>query len=417
MNATSFFRPDKVFLLLAFPLVSLSGQSQNFRYRASLDTVRASGFHQILLPPTVVGHLNNTLTDIRLYNEQNQEVPYLLTLQQPKQAISFTDYEIISRISKPTVSTTLIIRPPGKTRIRSLGVVMKNTNVGKKAQLSGSSDAQTWYAIDNAIWLTPTQNNAGLTDTKRLNFPLSDYAYYRLEINDSLSAPLNILRVGNYTPTASAGSYSLIPDLRISQRDSSDKHTYVHLSRPDYARFNKLTLLISSTTPYRRQAEVGHFVTQKGKKGRVDKRFEVVRSFTLSSADSTIVYLPSLQAKDLYVVIANDDSPPLVVSGIRAYQLTMYLLANLTAGSAYQLRFSADNLFTPTYDITPFRTIKPDNLPIIGINNVTDYPVNDDNGIAFRPGSLLVWLALGIVLVVLGYLSYRMLRDMGKSAS
>lgn len=408
-----------VFLPILFLLISSTVRAQSFRFRARVDTVRQSGFHRILLPPNAVGRLNNTLTDIRLYDSQNQEVPYLLTLQQPTQATAFTDYEVISRTIQPNVSTTLIIRQPGKTRINSLGVVLKNTNVGKKARLSGSSDAQNWYAIDNAIWLGPTPTSQTTTDTKLLHFPLSDYAYYRLEINDSLSTPLNILRVGNYTQTASAGSYTLIPDISVSQRDSSDKHTYIHLTRNNPARFDKLTLWIPSATPYRRRAEVGQFITQKSKRGRrrsgTSSRFEVISSFTLSSADSNAVYLHRLQAKDLYIVIANEDSPPLVVSGIRAYQLTTYLLANLTAGSVYQLRFSADNLFTPAYDITPFRTIKPDTLPIIGINRVTDYLVTDDNGIAFRPGSLLIWLALGLVLIVLGYLSFRMLRDMGKS--
>lgn len=402
-------------LLTAFWLISPVSRAQSFRFRASVDTVQQSGFYRILLPPDVLGRLNNKLTDIRLYDKQEQEVPYLLTKQQPALTAPFLAYEIVSLKSQPAVGTTLILRNRTNDRINSLGIVLKNTNVGKKARLSGSSDAQNWYAIDNAIWLGPTQTNQQTTDTKLLHFPLSDYAYYRLEINDSLSAPLNILKVGNYRPTTLAGTYSPIPNLLVSQQDSSDKHTYIHLTRSSPAQFDKLTLWIQSATPYRRRADVGVFMTQKPKRGRGSSRFDVVQSFDLHTADSNVVYLPGLKAKDLYIVITNEDSPPLPAGDVRAYQLTTYLLANLTAGKVYHLAFSADNLPAPAYDLTPFRTNLPTNLPIIGTNRVTDSQDTDDTGVVFRSGNQLIWLALGLVLVVLGFLSYRMLREMGKS--
>jgi hypothetical protein len=404
-------------LLTAFWLISLVSRAQSFRFRASVDAVQQSGFHRILLPPDVLGRLNSNLTDIRLYDNQEQEVPYLLTRQQPTLTAPFIDYEIISQKSQPNVATTLIIRNQTNDRINSLGIILKNTNVGKKARLSGSADARNWYAIDNAIWLGPAQTSQNTTDTKLLHFPLSDYGYYRLEINDSLSAPLNILKVGNYRPTTIAGTYSVITDLRISQRDSSDKHTYIHLTRNNPARFDKLTLWIPSAIPFRRRAEVGLFVIQRSKRGRKTSRFEVAHSFDLRTADSNVVYLPGMKAKELYIVIANKDSPPLPVGNVRAYQLTAYLLANLTADKAYHVGFSSDNIPAPAYDLTPFRANLPTNLPIIGTNRVTNYLVTDYTGVILRPGNLLIWLALGIVLIVLGFLSYRMLRDMGKLPS
>ena len=407
----------KLFLLLVILLLinSLS-QAQSFRFRASVDAVQQSGFYRILLPPDVVGRLNDNLTDVRLYGKQEQEVPYLLTRQQPTQMQSFTDYELVSKQMTIGVATTLVVRKPNNSRINSLGVVLKNTNVAKKARLSGSADAQTWYAIDNVIRLGPSPNSLTTTDTQLLRFPLSDYAYYRLEINDSASAPLNILRMGNYTPTALAGTYSLIPNVLISKRDSSDKHTYIHLTRKNPARFDKLTLLIQSDTPYRRRAEFRLLTTRRGKRGRMVNRFETIRQFEISSADSNVAYLPGLKTNDLYVVIENADSPPLPVAGVRAYQLTTYLLANLTASQPYHLSFSADNLPAPAYDLTPFRANPPENRPIIGVNILTDTSVNSDDKTPFFQDSRVIWLTLSIILIVLGFFSYQMIQDMNKGS-
>lgn len=406
---------NKLTSLILFGLLITSvGWAQSFRYRATIDAVPQPGFHRILLPPDVVGHLNADLTDIRLYDAQQREVPYQLIWQQPTQTAPFVDYEIISRQSLPNVATTLVIHNRAKSRISSLGIVIKNTNVGKKARLSGSTDAQNWYAIDDAIRLEPTQTNAGTTDTKRLDFSLSDYEYYRLEVNDSLSTPLNVLRVGRYAPVASASTYSAIPGVITNQRDSSDKRTYVHLTRTDDAQFDKLAFVVQSATPFRRRAEVGHFRSRKLRRGRVKQWFEVVRSFELSTADSNVVYLPGLKTKNLYVVIANDDNPPLVISDVRAYQLTTYLLANLTTDSSYQLRFSASDLVAPAYDQTLFRSNLTANPPAIGVSGITAIQADTANTTSFFADSRIIWPALGLVLLVLGFLSYRMLREMGQ---
>ena len=399
------------YLLLPGLLITSASWAQSFRFRTTVDAVGQSGFHQILLPSSVVGHLNANLTDIRLYDSQQREVPYRLVRQQPTQTAPFVDYELVSKQARPNAATTLIVRNRTKSPIKSLGIVIKNTNVRKKARLSGSSNAQNWYAIDDAIWLEPTESGESTTETKRIYFPLSDYEYYRLEVNDSLSAPLNILRVGRYAPIASAGAYSAIPDLNISQRDSSDKRTYVHLTRTDKARFDRLALIVESAAPFRRRAEIGQF----RKRNRVERRFDVVRSFELSNANSNVVDLPGLIANDLYVVIANDDNPPLIVRDVRAYQLTTYLLANLTAGSSYQLRFSASDVAAPAYDLTPFRANLPDRPPIIGVSAISDNQADGAETTSFFTDSRIIWPALGIVLLVLGLLSYQMLREMGPS--
>ena len=403
------------YLFLSSLLITSAGWAQSFRFRTTVDAVGQSGFHQILLPPSVVGHLNANLTDIRLYDSQQREVPYRLVRQQPTQTAPFVDYELVSKQSRPNAATTLIVRNRTKSPISSLGIVIKNTNVRKQARLSGSSDAQNWYAIDDAIWLEPTQTVESTTETKRIYFPLSDYEYYRLEVNDSLSAPLNILRVGRYEPVASAGAYSAISHLTLAQRDSSDKRTYVHLTRTDKARFDRLALIVQSAAPFRRQAEIGQFRTHNRKRGRTERRLEVMRSFELSTADSNLVDLPGLIANDLYVIIANDDNPPLIVRDVRAYQLTTYLLANLTAGSSYQLRFSASDVAVPAYDLTPFRANLPDRPPIIGVSYITDNQTDIMKTTSFFTDSRIIWPALGFVLLLLGFLSYQMLREMGQS--
>jgi hypothetical protein len=400
-------------LTAGFLLIGIIGRAQSFGFRAAIPTVKQSGYYRILLPPAVVGRLNPDRTDIRLYGEQNQEIPYLLTREQPGQKTQFKEYELIAKTTAG-VSTKLVLRNGNRNPINSLGLIIKNTNVRKKARLSGSSDTKTWYGIEDDYLLEPVTNSQTTSEAKILGFPLSDYEYYQLEINDSLSAPLNILKVGYYTTIAEAGNYSEIPSISFSQRDSADHKSYLHIRFQTPSRPDKLTISVQSPVQYRRRAELAHVRTWKKKRHRTRSAFELIKAFELNSIDSLhTVYLPDQQTKDLYLVVENQNNIPLTIGAIKAQQLTTYLLAELKAGNAYTLSYVDPEVGAPAYDLVYFKDKIPANLPVIQV--IHPGPVLNIQVVSnsfFDENRWVIWLAIGLVLVLLSYFSYQMVTDM-----
>ncbi len=165
--------------------------AQTFLYEAKLDTVPADGFYKISLNPLIMGKLKPNLSDIRLYEGSSQEIPYILQQEEPVQYKKlFKEYEIVSKISQPKSGTSLILRNAGRSKINNISLEIQNTNATKKAQLSGSNDARHWYTIDDGFVLQPVKSKSATSEVKSLEFPLSEYEYYKLDIDDSLSAPM-----------------------------------------------------------------------------------------------------------------------------------------------------------------------------------------------------------------------------------
>lgn len=413
----------KLFLGVITGLLLLvqTSQGQPFRCRADVEPVAQSGFCRIALSPQVLGHLNERLSDIRLYDDHRQEVPYLLQREKPVQYNTlFREYEVVSKVMTPKVGTSLVLRNAAKNRINNISLVIKNANVRKKARLSGSNDAKTWFVIEEEYRLGAIDNDAETTEAKLLNFPLSDYEYYLLDINDSLSAPLNILRVGYYDVYAENGKYSEIPGLTFTRRDSTARRqSYVCLSLKDTVRMDKLTVQVSAPVLYRRTANLCQMVVHKGKRGRRSWEYQPVSSIELSSSGENTVYLNGLQAKELYLIIENEDNPPLTISGLKAYQLATCLIAELQQGKSYHLEFanraadrpSAD---APSYDLRYFQDKIPANLATVRIREVTATVSADSSSPTLFTNRKVIWLALGLVLAGLSYLSYRMLKEVGK---
>ncbi len=406
-----------VWILAVVLLTGRLAPAQSFRMRADVPPIAQSGYYRISLPPDVVGRLNRDLTDMRLYDDRQEEIPYRLTRQQPSQRRSAVDFEVVSRTREPNRNTTVVLRNKYRSQLQSITLQVKNADVSKTAQLSGSADARNWYALRDAIRLQPTAAPTRTTTRLRIDVPTSDYEYYRLVIGDSLSEPLNILRVSYDSSAVAPGAYTPIDNLFFTQRDSSDKKTYIQIFRAGRvtrgpARFDKLQLSFSTTDGFVRDAAVGQFRVYNRRRGRPERRFEISQTTTFSSGDSNVVYLPkSLTTKALYVVINNGDSPALPVRAVRAYQVSTFLTANLRAGTAYQLYFSADDVAAPQYDLTRFQSLVNSRSTTISVTNLR--PVNASE----RPtwGVLLprwlIWVALGLVLALLGLLTYRMLNE------
>lgn len=406
--------PRPTYLLAIGLLTATLSHAQSFRFRADAGPVQMSGYHQIRLPPDVVGRLNADLTDIRLYDDKAREVPYRLTRRQPAQLARPVDFELVNRTIIPKKSTVLVMRQRNRALLRSITVQVKNADVRKVAQLSGSADAKTWYALREAIAFRPTTATLRTTTGWQIDLPTSDYPNYRLTISDSLSEPLNILRVSYDSTTIVPGTYTIIDDMPFVQRDSSDQKTYIRLTRPYPTRFDKLKLDFSTESQFVREAAVGAFRVQKRRRGRPERYFEIIQNFRVTSADSNVVYLPGLNAREFYVVIDNGDSPPLRVRGVQGFQISSFLTANLTAGTPYQLRFSDPNAAAPQYDLAEFRQPVALRLDPVRVTNIrpADSPGGDTR--RFILPQWFIWVALSLVVGLLTFLSMRMLREMGK---
>lgn len=397
-----------------------AGIAQNFMYQAQLDTIVEDGFYRITISPQIAGYLKAGLSDIRLYSKDLQEVPYLVQQEQPVQYKKlFREYEIVSKISKPKLGTSLILRNASRSKINNIHLIIQNTNATKKAQLSGSHDANKWYSIDDGFILYPVKNQSATSEIKALEFPLSEYEYYKLDIQDSLSAPINIIKAGYYDTYAENGKYTPLEELKFIQKDSAAlKQTFVYIQLKQPALVDKLELDITAPTYYLRPVEVNVPTITIDKRKRQKTFYETVAYTTVKSSADKTIFPKSFHAKDFYLLIQNEDNAPLQIADVKAYQINRYLVAFLKKGEAYQIKFGNDNLQAPQYDLAYFTDKLPATIPIIQVKSilpVSSSATASDSDSTFFTDKWLIWAAIGLVIVLLSFLSFRMVKDMNSN--
>lgn len=401
-------KKELILIGLLTSAISTLSFGQSFKYEAKTSKVAQKGFYNIVLTPEVTSHLKDNFADVRLYDEQGKEIPYLLRSEQPLiQKELFKEYVIAENTHIKNCCTKLILQNAAKNKINNVSLVIKNSDARKKGKLSGSNDKANWYIIKDEFLLDPILSNTQTYEVKILDFALSDYEYYQLEIKDSTSAPLNIVKAGYYDTYSEDGKYLELPSANLFQKDSSDKSTYVRISFPQKEFIDRLKVTITDPALYYRKAKLCEKTTYKSK---ID--FVPITYFDLHSGSSNLISLDHIKAKELYLIIENNDNAPLKIGKVEGSLLMHYITANLDANKEYFVKFGNEKIDYPQYDLEYFKDSIPNNVASI-------YPqvlkMKEEKRVAeksFFNSNTWIWVAIVLVIALLAFMTRSMLKEM-----
>ena len=389
-------------------LTSLADQAQSpfapFAYNTALGPVPETGFFAISLPPRLVASCKAAdLSDLRLADSTGTTVPYILQTGLPAITTgSFTSYPILSKVKRDS-STELVISNESGGAISSLLLVIKNVSAYRTAVLSGSDDQKNWFLIDENIGLEQTGTQSGDRFIQAIPFPLSNYRYFKIIINDRGVLPLNILQAGVYRNLSYAGKYIPVPVRAIKQTDSTDHISYLHILFDSPYKIDKLTVGIKRPALYKRRIEVY---------AKEQAAYNFVQEGELNPRNHTVL-LP-VKTGELLIKIFNADNPPLVPDQVVAYQANQQLVAQLEKGKKYFILTGADQVVKPDYDLSFFKDSISSRLQEISVGPLQKNPVLTAAAADTTSNKWLLWVIIGTVLLVLLVLTIKMSKEVGR---
>ena len=400
-----------IFVILSF-LLAGSLFSQGYQWQSALGEVDSSNFYRIDLQPAIVSKLNRKFSDIRIKDEEGKDVPYFLD-KEPFSIIKrvFKEYQVIEKIKWRNGATVLVVKNKTKDTINNIQLQIKNFDVRKHLELAGSDDYNNWYTIKENYMFHSADGRQTTSEIKSLNFPYTDYKYYRIIIYDCFSLPINVLKIGYYDTYQEEGKFKKLNTPILTRFDSAEtKQTYIKVNFKEVPYFDKLTIKVDKPTYYYRKAKICFKHTDK--KGKV--YYEVDDHITLNSKSDLTCYFSDFAEKEFYIVIDNEDNPPLENIDVEAFQLNCYLVAYLVASKNYKLVFENENITErPNYDITHFKSKVADDIQLLSTGNIATIQYQTKKKVT--TSSMWMWGAIGLVGLLLGYMSYKMITEMEKT--
>jgi hypothetical protein len=399
-----------------FVIITIAATGQTFVAETKLPEVEKPGFYRVLIDPTVMLYAKADLSNVRIMNGK-REVPYITSMEAPILTTpEFKQYRIVSKKLTAGCCTTLIIENEERTSINNISLIIKNAETLKQATLLGSDDRETWYALKEDFYLNSIDNSDQTLEMKILNFPLANYQYLMLNINDSSSAPLNIVSAGYHESETVDGVYASVPNLTFYAIDSLKK-TYVSISFDSARLVDKLQFYISGETFFHREAVLYEKLTRTTKKGKTETYLSFLKHLELTSTHESTLALDGSKVKDLVLEIENNDNPPLTFDAIEASQMNRYLTAWMEKNKAYSLKVGTSDMAAPVYDLSFFQRDIPENPEVLYVYALSAIKprINRAEAPTIFKDKRFIWAVIIVVGAILAFMSYRMIEDSRKS--
>ena len=402
-------------LALALTLLSATTSfAQSFR--AEISAIKETGLYKILLTAQLRAASAQNFDFLRLNDTANLEQPYLIMDASDRQFATYQSIEILDqKIYADSLSRYIINRPLELTS--SLILKLANTEIDKEISIYGSDNKEDWFGLIENQRLNINASSSPLIE-KSVSLPLSNYAYLKIEIDNRTSAPIDLKEFGFYTnqyiPSA------LLPLQEISwelKELTEEKITRINFSSLDVHQIDALAFEINNAY-YLRPASLLEKREQETKKGR-DIYEEVLYRFNLSASSQNYFTFTNLALSEFHIDIENADNPPLEIAKINFYQKPKYLVAYLEAGKSYHVDIDLSRK-RPQYDLGNFINDKLHSLKdaeIISMNALkseANLEAKADVEDSFFQSKLFMWLAIIIGGLLISYIAFGLLKDMGK---
>jgi len=389
---------------------SVSIFADEFKVSAKIDSVPKTGYYEIQINPRLISFSKEDYSDIRLFSKRGDEVPYILREEQPATSITgFKEHIIIeNRYLESKKMSRVVVHNITKKTFSSFVLVVRNSEVDKELIIKGSDNNKDWYFIQKDK-LRRLGNYNETTGLFILEFPKSDYEYFELSTNDKKKDPIRIVKVGYYDSKFMEGLYSEVSVNKFSQKDSSDKKSYIIIHFDQNSEINRLNFKVSGPELFRRDAIIGNFRIQND-----NKVFEYIESFEISSSKPSQWEFEKLRVSELVLVIMNYDNIPLKVEEVKAFQLNKYLIANLKTGESYFVRTANNLAIKPDYDLKYFSDSIPETLVTLNTNDIELSQIAQPDTPKVFFTKTVLWSVIILIVGLLAFLSVRMIKEMGK---
>jgi len=400
-------------LIILFTFSWISAFAQDFKLQATLEKVPENGFYKIKLPVQIISAMENFPADIRIYDEQNNEVPYIFKSSDEYFSIESTDFHYFNnfRIKSYGNQTYIRIKNKKQKTFSRFYVMYKNGQTGKNLKLY-AINRQNQLKLLSIEQLQTQTIDGGQTVLQVFDFPDCSYSYYEIRIEKNEGKFAQIKQVGYLDKSVSKPAMQKLPAPELTKENIQEQKISRITIRYDVTqRIDAVRIFIGNPDYYYRDA---NFLVKDSSVHKKKKSFfyRNVKNFKISSDAEAYIRLNDFRAQTFYLQIENKDNPPLKVDSLVCFQKKYYLVAQLEKDKKYFLRVGSHDLPKPEYDLQYFTDKIPKQLKSIELQNVDKLNKKqkvDNKG--FNPDKSMVWMLILIISAVLIFIVAKMMKN------
>ncbi|MFN8575960.1 MAG: hypothetical protein U0354_03810 [Candidatus Sericytochromatia bacterium] len=341
---------------------------ENFKYYSNIQgNISKNQVNYMYLNEDFLNKSENNLKDIRVFDNYNKEIPYILLDEQiPEDKKENKNLEIIDYFTLNNQDIVITeIKEKNIPSLEKFFIDSSDIDFNKKIKIYGSNDKKKWLFISGAnIYDFTSKINLRKTELKLSKE--SSYKFYKFEIQnlsqnekitmlklnykgidlkldeyDNNSFRINGISSETFSKNKEIINYDTIDLKPLSE--NKDKKTIIRLK--NNLSINKINFDISESYYYR---DLSIFSGDNDNPIIRDSIYDLGNN---ENDEKKYINLNSLNSKDLRIEIMNYDNPPLIINKLRTQRIkqNLFFLANNSLD--YKVFISNKDIESPNYDI------------------------------------------------------------------
>jgi hypothetical protein len=382
------------------------------RYYRQVDTtdLDVPSVVRIALEPPILGACRPGLTDLRLLDERNREVPHAILVERPGESEETREASTIAMNREGPTGLRVILDVSGsELGHNELGLVFGDSIYACRARLTHGEDGRTWRPVpggDERLLESLTSK-----PPVRLAYDMSRARYLRLQLDcedeeELRSVTVRRLRTSPGRPvlyrsqvTRTARGAPSPADLLIAN--------FAHGTLP----VHDLSIRSRTPEPYRRPGVIEIRRPDSEQWIQVSRVHFEAREDDDGVARATF---PEVWARQVRVILERGDAPALPLVDMELSGWARSLVFRASAEHAYRLYYGADEASPPAYPLASEVSAATVAVPEIDLgprqlNPIYTLPEESPPWLDMPRWAL--WLVLLFAFVVVGYFLYRVLKS------
>jgi len=392
--------------IILLALITHTGWAQ-FNYQRPIQEISSEGWYRIPLTNDLLGKLNSSFTDIRLYHVEGAdtaEVPYLLKVSSDvinTETVALTPFNI----SHKGTDLFLTVKLAANQLVNSALFDFKQLNYDARIVVEGSNNQADWFTVAEDLRLISVQEGAIRYQYNTLYFPSSGYSFIRFTVKNESLLTLNAVRFSN--TLLQPGTYSSIP-ASFNRKETDAKETELIVSFAEKALLSKLIIEAEPGQRFYRSITIDEITDSVNTEKGWQYHYSTLHTGTFTSfRQDTLIIDPQVISK-LRITILNQDNAPVKIKSITGHSPEVILVASLQPGK-HVLNYVNSKIGLPQYDLAHFEKEIPANLPALTLMGEETLLYASETQTAWFENKLWLWGILVLVVALIGFATVRMM--------
>jgi hypothetical protein len=370
-------------------------------WKAELPVVEKNDYYNIELDQKLIGAGLNYL---KILDDNDMEAPYFIRSTDPIQEISnFESFDLEINTTKDSLNI-IIVNNKQIENLNRFCIILQQADTRKYVYVRGSNDLQQWYIVKQQTRVSeftkPTKDN---DEMLIIDFPQGNYKYYEITLWNDQQSPLEVRKVGKIKNSNIYGNFVEIETGKfVTVNNTEKKNTTISFPELNFSYcINKIEFGIKNKPDYYRKAIL------------IDSVSFNKEQFNLSSRNDNALLINDFNYNSQsFIVIENQNNPPVVIDSVKIYGLSRYACVYLEAGRKYHLLIDSKNTTSTKYDIEYFRNKIPADLTVLKTVNIHSIPETTapEREITLIEQPVFLWSVIILIGLFLVYICVRMIK-------